>query len=386
MLLAQQTLMIRLLRPQRLRYMMGLFLLLSLLLSQGCAVVRVNSQDTAQSLLNQRDSILTRNRLSEATISLLSMIGQSQSQCLAQFERCLDTLKNTSEISTEHYLSAASELYLQHAEFFRAEKTHCQAKPIAAEPTDRIVIRLRSTPENQPQFDQQPVEQCQQQRQLALLNSIRHAYGYLFWSNRPAQQRLFDNRQVQVRDFYNVAVARLVDEQFSAQKDIPQQFNIQIAGHNIQINDHNQLFAQQRPEQLVAADLLGFRGLRTVNRRDGFGVEFVAVMPAPVSTTQQRTPTDVHQSRYLPLSLVVRVEGDSLENILSSQQFVADLYNPYQQTQIQINDDHTLSLAANFSAPYGLWLARTELALVAYRSLLGLDDQNIAPQLYMLEP
>lgn len=355
---------------------------------QGCAVVQVSSRNTAQSLIEQRDSILTRNRISEASVGMLSGIGMAQTTCLQQLEHCLQQLKSIPSTTDEQYLSSASELYLLHAEQFLPKKQMCQPRPIVKPlPDQTIIIRLKKQTNATPEYDMAPVHHCLQQRQQALLHSIRHAYAYLFATQRPAQQRLFDNRQVQVRDFYNVAVSRFIAEQFSEQQT-PAIEDLQLNNGQISIDiqDHGQLFKQQPPEQLVAADELSFRGLRTVNRRDGFGVEFVAVMPKATANPNAQIETNIYPSRYLPISIVLRPSGQSAAQMLHSNQFKLDIYNPYQHTEAELTTDSTQNLAANFSAPYGLWLAKTNLAEAAYRSLLALDETHTAPKLYLLEP
>ncbi|HAB42167.1 MAG TPA: alpha/beta hydrolase, partial [Acinetobacter sp.] len=44
------------------------------------------------------------------------------------------------------------------------------------------------------------------------------------------------------------------------------------------------------------------------------------------------------------------------------------------------------ALAANFSAPYGLWLAENNLGRAAYLTLINRDDNLVMPHLFMLEP
>lgn len=364
---------------QHLTTCISLLLVLSV---QGCAVVQVSSRNTAQSLIEQRDSILTRSRLSEASVGILSGIGRAPAACLQQLDACLQRLQPS--ITDEQYLSTASELYLLHAEQFLAKNQECQPRTTVSASSDQaIVVRIKKQPAIETSYDMAPQQHCLQQRRQALLQSISHAYAYLFASQRPAQQRLFDNRQIQVRDFYNVAVSRFVAEQFNGQPD-QAIADIQLSNSSISINiqDHGQLFQHQPPEQLVAADELSFRGLRTVNRRDGFGVEFVAVMPEPNTDHT----ANIHPSRYLPISIVLRPSGQSAQQMIQSSSFTLDIYNPYQHTQAELTPQSTQNLAANFSAPYGLWLAQNNLAELAYRSLLALDETNAAPRLYLLEP
>ncbi|MEG2981914.1 MAG: alpha/beta hydrolase, partial [Stenotrophomonas sp.] len=43
-------------------------------------------------------------------------------------------------------------------------------------------------------------------------------------------------------------------------------------------------------------------------------------------------------------------------------------------------------LAANFTSGYGLWLARSGFSVQALRSLLGLDNGLLRPQIYLMQP
>lgn len=386
-------------RPLRQPYQRTLLLgVVALSLLSGCAVVRVSPQATSVSLIEQRESILTRNRLSEASISVLAMTGQDQSSCLKAIDDCLNRLKLTPQMSSEQYLSTASELYLANAKLNYQNRNTCRsllpAPPLPKIDKPVLALLKDNTPE--------PVDPtdglCRAKEQAALLNSIRHAYAYLLFSNRQPSTRLFDNRQVQVRDFYNLAVSRFVSDSFSHQTQ-PMGADLSVHVNDIRINIQIKSPSLQRfalPEELVAADDLGFSGLRAINRRDGFGVEFVAVLPRP--TQQQPTnandadddlnaqTNNIHRSRFLPLSLVMSVQGDTLNEVLTSNTFVMDVYNPYDNDHITFGNQHTTPLAANFSAPYGLWLARTDLASTAYRSLLGIEEREHQPQLYMLEP
>ncbi|HRL01727.1 MAG TPA: hypothetical protein PK856_04840 [Vitreoscilla sp.] len=49
----------------------------------------------------------------------------------------------------------------------------------------------------------------------ALMKSARYAYAYLFYGATPINQRVLDNRQMQVADYYNYAVQTFVNENFN---------------------------------------------------------------------------------------------------------------------------------------------------------------------------
>jgi pimeloyl-ACP methyl ester carboxylesterase len=366
----------------------------------GCAVVRVSPQATRVSLIEQRESTLTRQRLSDASLSVLAMTGQNQDDCLSQLDPCIARLNAVPQLLSEQHLSTLSELYLSRATQLQQQFLPCITALNTPPAPHHLQIQLRSaTPHTSAQsadIVSRQRAQCYAPTQAALLSSIRYAYAYLMYSNRPAAARLFDNRQVQVRDFYNVAVSRLISQRFEqltqnqpASVDLNQPILIGSQRLSLHIKSPS-LHRFALPEALVSANELGFSGLRAINRRDGFGVEFVAILPKSTTTTtaQQPTPaTDptIHPSRFLPITLVMKIRGNDLHSVLNSADFDLDIYNPYDEEQINLGND-TSTLAANFSAPYGLWLAKTDLARMAYRNLLGIEKQTAGAQLYQLEP
>lgn len=152
-------------------------------------------------------------------------------------------------------------------------------------------------------------------------------------------------------------------------------------------------------EQLLSTYNLGFSGLKSISRRDGFGAEFVIQMrkSQQVPTTsylmnplQQRqsliSHPNRHDARFLAATLVVEpTQKDSVESILASQTLKFRLIDPNHYHDIQIADKN-FPLAANFSAPYGLWLANNNLGAAAYWTLLDREQNLVMPHLFMLEP
>ncbi|KAA5754025.1 alpha/beta hydrolase, partial [Klebsiella pneumoniae] len=112
--------------------------------------------------------------------------------------------------------------------------------------------------------------------------SIRYSYAYLFSTKRQPTDRIFDNRQVQIRDFYNQAIAKMVsvyDLRYPQKNVVEPQIHIGKSVYSIDFEFHRQL-SGQKLEKLISSYNLNFSGLRTINRRDGFGSEFVAVFPS----------------------------------------------------------------------------------------------------------
>lgn len=74
-----------------------------------------------------------------------------------------------------------------------------------------------------------------------------------------------------------------------------------------------------------------------------------------------------------------------MEQILNNSNFHLKLYDPYKYDKIKVANKE-YALAANFSAPYGLWLAENNLGRAAYLTLINRDDDLVMPHLFMLEP
>ncbi len=81
----------------------------------GCQVVSVKEQKVGTTLSNERDSILTRDELSEASLNVFSISGQETKQCIRNPDQCMQELAQIPQIVDEQYLSAGSEVYLAHA-------------------------------------------------------------------------------------------------------------------------------------------------------------------------------------------------------------------------------------------------------------------------------
>ena len=170
---------------------------LSTLLLSGCQVVSVKNVSLNATIANERDSILSRNKLSEASLNVLSMTGREAKVCTDNPEHCVKELKEISQIQDEQLLSTASELYLAKALAYE-NSSHCKTS---------VLTSHRS--EEKQKIIQQNYDTCLDNQLHMLDQSIRYSYAYMFKTKRNVNDRIFDNRQVQIRDFYNQAIAKL---------------------------------------------------------------------------------------------------------------------------------------------------------------------------------
>lgn len=355
----------------------------------GCQVVSVKEQALNVTLSNERDSILTRDKLSEASLNVLSMTGREAQICIDQPEECVKDLKNIPQILDEQLLSTASELYLANS-LQNAKSAECNTS----------VLSKTQSQEKQ-QLQKQNIQKCLDQQLSMLDKSIRYSYAYLFKTERAPQDRIFDNRQVQIRDFYNLAIAHLIQryaERYETKRS-GQRIQVGNSVYSIDLENFPQL-KNQPIEQLLSTYNMNFSGLRSITRRDGFGSEFLVVLPEQQpSEKDKKYITDplnhkypnginpnIHAARYLATTITaVPKSANSTEQILSTSEFHLKLYDPYKYEKIKVASKE-YALAANFSAPYGLWLAENNLGRLAYLTLIDRDDSLSMPHLYMLEP
>ena len=368
----------------------ALLCILGTTLLSGCQVVTVKNQAVKVTITNERESILTRDKLSEASLNVLSMTGREAKICTAHPTQCVQELQQIPQIQDEQLYSAASELYL--------------ARALALEDSSDCKIGLLTShkSEEKQKIQQGIYNQCLEQELDMLDKSIRYSYAYMFKTQRGPEDRIFDNRQVQIRDFYNLAIAKLSNAYSLRypEKEVQRQIKIGQSVYHIDFSNYP-LLKDQKIEQLMSSYNLNFSGLRSINRRDGFGSEFVVVLPD--SNAQQKESNqyildplhfsyesgvnpNIHKARYLAATFTAEPKAaTSVNDILTKPEFVIRAYDPYKYESIQLAG-HKYPLAANFSTPYGLWLAQNNLGKAAYLTLIDRDNRLTMPHLYMLEP
>ena len=371
-----------------------------LLLLGGCAILkefapRVEAEPLGpgEYIAMKRGDILTADELSSATRETLRVAGLDGSECAKPpAPACMPALAGVAGILEERRLAALAELWTQQA--------------IALTPADTV-------PGGDAQLD-------------AWLEAARHAYAYLFFSERAPGERAFEDRQTQVRDYYNYAVQQAASGMFARWQDSHGDDGdgaadggstldnggtpLHMAGWTI----HSDMDRVRMPEgvdmpkELVPASALNFAGLRSIYRRDGFGAEVVAVMGDDPMTTivtaddehvdadagddgddrpERRRPRPRAYSEMPSpaLTLLIRFPGDDLEGLLATRELTISAHDPYDEHAIELHG-LDVPLAANYSAGYGLWLARSGFARQSLQTLFGRERGITRPHLYMMQP
>ncbi|QNK66987.1 esterase/lipase family protein [Variovorax sp. PAMC26660] len=333
-------------------------LLCAALLMAGCAGVQVGSISPAEYLAQRRGDVLTTGRLSTSAQEVLRVIGSDADLCSKDGQACRQALADSPGITDEQRMSALSEVWLQVA--LAEEKSGAATKTPATAAID------------------------------AWLESARYAYAYLFFTTRNPRDRAFEDRQTQVRDYYNYAVQQAITGLFSryqksnpsgpdgSQPAIPQvgDWHIDSDLSALQLPTGAML-----PRELIPAASLTFSGLRNIYRRDGFGAELVAV-------TDERPHQDKVPYRETPfpaLTAVLKFDGADLAQVLATRSLQIVAFDPYKTSTVKLAGQD-IPLAANFTSGYGLWLARSDFALQALRSLFGSADGLTQPRIYLMQP
>ena len=359
------------------------FALLATSLLSGCAMVRVSSLGPQQYIAMRRGDVLSTGRLSAATRDTLRVAALDEGACQRTPQECVDTITTVPGINVDRRLASLAELSLQMA--------------IAQTPNSNAAW-------SDAQFD-------------VWLRTARYAYAFLFLGQRTAGERAFEDRQTQVRDYYNYAVQELAGALFrrgvletdTADSDPATKL---IAGWTIHID----LSRVRLPEgvrelrEVIPASRLSFAGLRSIYRRDGLGAELVAVMniPAPAaaassaSSASSASGTDADAIprttswSTLPdrpfsempspnVTVLLGFSAENLDQLRDAHDVVLTVYDPYSEESV-VRHGQTVPLAANFSAGYGIWLARSGFAGQSLRNLFGRARGIDSPRIYLMQP
>ena len=133
-------------------------------------MVGVSSLSPGEYIALKRGDLLTSGELSAATQETIKVIGLDEGRCREHSQNCIDILSSTAGIAEERRLSALAELWLQEA--------MSKAGSSSDIPSTEADI-------------------------YAWIEVARHTYAYLFFSERSPGERAFEDRQIQVRDYYN---------------------------------------------------------------------------------------------------------------------------------------------------------------------------------------
>lgn len=382
------------------RALRALLPVVAVLLLGGCAVlkelrpaVEAKPLSPGEYIAIKRGDILTTGALSAATAQTIRVTGLEAGACGQPSRECIQALAEIPGLSGERRLSAQAELWVQQATLLE--------------------------PANDESASDAQID--------AWLEAARHAYAYLFFTGRAPGERAFEDRQTQVRDYYNHAVQQAAIGLFQRSNGNPASAEpgqvARVAQWEITTDLSGIRLPQDAlPEELLPAASLDFSGLRSVYRRDGFGAEVVAVMretPAAEAaveaiaaagdststtadtgandTTADDEPARARRSDRRPrgpaysempspaLTVLFRFGGDDLQSVLATREILVSAHDPYREAEIALHGQD-IPMAANFTAGYGLWLARSGFSRQSLQTLFGRDQGIDRAHVYLMQP
>lgn len=342
----------------------------------GCAAVSefqpsvaVGAMTPDEYVALHRGDVLSTGRLSLQTAQTIRVAGLDDRTCTPDSSlTCIGALTEMGDVNEEARLATLAELWLQHAKFIST-----------------------ATPYGN------------QDSTSAWIETARYAYAYLFFARRSLGERAFEGRQTQVRDWYGYAVQQTVERVFregrrehraEGAQVVP---SLHLGAWTLKIEVNARLRGRAvMPRELLPATSLAFRGLRGIYRRDGIGAEFVAVNDAeamPLTDQSGSPPADRLSSTFAAWSemptpnvtVVLRFDTHTLNELLETRELVVSVHDPLMQDHLLLHGQR-VPLAGNFTAGYGLWLARSGFSRKSLRGLMGRERGVDRPNLYLMQP
>ncbi|WP_305804340.1 alpha/beta hydrolase [Stenotrophomonas sp. YIM B06876] len=352
--------------PRGYRLVLAPMMAMALLLGSGCAMVKMKTVAPTDYVTLKRGDVLDGGRLSASAQEMLSVIGLTESQCGKDLPACREAVQQTDGLHAEQRLATLSELWVK-------EALALTPKPKAA--------GMAPLPEGALE---------------AWLEAARYAYAYLFFSGRSPAERAFEDRQTQVRDYYNYAAEQSAAVVFQRGRERAlggEDYNGPLhAEHWTLASRFDALHLTSIPRQLVSASSVSFAGLRSTYRRDGFGAELVLVMePAPLALPMDGgaaalpdTPV-FSEMPAINVTALLRFDGATLDEVLATRNITIEAYAPETTDSVELQGQK-VPLAANFTAAYGLWLAQSGFATESLRTLFGRGAGIREPHIYLMQP
>ncbi|WP_052765015.1 esterase/lipase family protein [Xanthomonas pisi] len=338
------------------------WVLLCAVLGSGCAMVTLKPVTPEAYLQTLRGDALSTGTLGSGTLESLRVLGLDAGSCADARSQCVEQLMHGAGLPQERRLSAAAEVSLLQA---------LKRRPAAgAQVSDAELTRW--------------------------LQTARYAYAYLFYSGRSPSERAFEDRQTQVRDYYNYATEQSVAALFQRYRQAeprdgeltrlpaPAPWTV-----TLDVSELGPIEQMPMPQAILSASTMRFDGLRSVYRRDGFGTAMVAVLPgthqAPPAADADIATGDFNEMHTPNVTVLLRFHGSSLAQVLGSTQVTLEGHDPLQTASSGFGD-YQAPLAGNFTAGYGVWLARAGFADQSLRTFFGLKQGISKPQVFMLQP
>lgn len=352
--------------------MKRLLILFMALALAGCASVKVSTLDSTKYIESRRGDVITTGTLSQQTDESLFILGYDTSDCLSAVDSCIHQVQTQGGLSKEQRQSALSEIWLYKALRLHRELSRDYRAMTAAERNELSGKTI-----------------------AAFLQSARAAYLYLFYSNRTIDMRALEDRQTQVRDYYNLSAQTAVQLLYQRFKEMPPEErsapSTTIDGWTL-ASDSRYFPPLQNRDQIIlditADSTISFKGIRNEYVKDGLGARMILTLGREHKTShkgEKRPDFSWRRMPYVPATMMLHFPGNTYRDVALSKTAILTPYEIDSDIGISINKIR-VPLAANYSAAYGLWLANSDFARQSLGTIFGKGDVLEKPIVYLMQP
>lgn len=331
-------------------------LCLALVVLTGCANIRVIDSRPQVEFAERRSDYLMAGTFSAETRSALFALGKDAEECASSPPDCMSKLRKLTDPGADTTLAILAELSIA-----RALQAEQESRGSAS---DEVIAHY--------------------------LDAARFAYAFLFLGDRPLGDRALENRQTQVRDYYNLATERVAVLIFQRTRG-PNAPVIPVEGRVLGFGEWSVKLGQvgvrlpigaERLDSIVSPSRLQIRGLQNIYREDGLGAELVAVWTGDPAVQQE---AQMHEIGVSAATVLLDFEGERLEEVLSRQEVSLRILDPYAARTTLVHG-RSVRVAANFSAPFAVWLTRGDFQRRALLGTLGRDPSLTRPRVHLMQP
>ena len=340
--------------------MKSLVTFICFLLLTGCASVKVSNIDSQEYLKQRRGDVISEGRLSDPSNTVLTSLGLTD--CENRIEFCINQVNNSTLIDEDEKLSSLAEMWLFQG--MQRQKSEEILKSAGEYHDEKILARKLIND---------------------YLEATKYAYAYLFYSGRSITSRALEDRQTQVKDYYNFAVQNIIEQLYRSNKGKKlSDFPLKEGRWNISI--HNAFSSQsdgqvENIREIIPDTVLSFKGLKNQYTADGLGARLVLSLENENKENMQPW----RQMPYASVTAMVTFKGDNLNQVLDTHDAVITTYDPTITKTIIIGQT-TVPLSANFSSAYGLWLANSNFASASLSTIFGRGTIIDKPTVYLMSP
>ncbi len=198
-------------------FISAISLFIMVVLLSACNTVTVSKQSSAKTIAAQRGNIVTDDKLSSKTSSVLLSAGLNEQACFQYFDLCLTQIADS--MLNQHYRSSLATYAELHYARARQLANNQDCRAALARPPINPYYANAPLSEDEAIAQQEKSENCLIRYQERLFDAVKFSYAYLFYdklehnfeganseqNSARMQNRIPNEVDIQTQDVYNAA-------------------------------------------------------------------------------------------------------------------------------------------------------------------------------------